>query len=433
MANQKQRSEKDSLGTIKVPSDSYYGAFTTRALANFQISNMRAPKMFKKTLGLIKRAAAETNLEVKQLDQKLAKAIIQAAQEFEEGKFDTEFRLDVLQAGAGTPFNMNTNEIIANRANVLLKGQKGKNSPVHPNNHVNLGQSSNDVIPSTTKIAALLLLQTLLEETKKLEKAFDKKATQFKTIKKVGRTHLQDAVPMTLGHEFDAYSKAITRSRKSIEKAAEDMHVIGLGGTAIGTGILAHPNFKKKVVEKLSKLTGLKLKNPENLTETTNNYAPFADFSNTLTLLASNLFRIAMDLKLLSSGPDAGINELDLPEVQPGSSIMPGKINPSIPESVEMAFYHISGNNETIKLAAMHGQLELNSNCPIIMYNLLQTEEILTNTLNTFRTKCIDGIEANKKQIKRLYDGSNCEATTLVPKYGYDKVAEMIKKGKLKN
>lgn len=425
------RTEEDTIGKIQVPADAYYGGFTTRALNNFQISTLRAHPSFRKALGLIKLAAAQSNIELKELDPKIGQAITQAAKEFLEGKFDTEFRLDVIQAGAGTPLNMNANEIIANRANVLLKGEKGKKSPVHPNNHPNMGQSSNDVIPSATKIAALHLLQPLLESIKKIEKALEKKSQEFKGITKVGRSHLQDAVPITLGQEFAAYKAAIERSRKMVEKASEDLTHIGLGGTAIGTGLNANPKFKKLVVAKLAKLTGLKLQNPENLTETTNNYAPFADFSSALTTLSSNLFRIAMDLKILSSGPRAGIHELTLPEVEPGSSIMPGKINPSIPEAVEMSFYFISGCNETVRLAAMHGQLELNTNCPIIMWSLLQTEEILTNVVDTFRTKCLEGISANKKHIKDLYDGSLCEATRLVPRLGYDKVAEMVRKGKI--
>ena len=430
MVNQKLRTEKDALGTIKVPASAYYGAFTTRALANFQISNMKAPAIFRKSLGLIKLASAKANLELKQVDPKLAKAIQEAAKEFSEGKFDTEFRLDVIQAGAGTPFNMNANEIITNRANVLLKGQKGKNSPVHPNNHTNLGQSSNDIIPSATKIDALLLLEELLNEIKKLENSLDKKAKEFKNITKVGRTHLQDAVPFPLSLEYEGYKAAITRSKKALERTAEELKEIGLGGTAVGTGFNAHPNFKKSVLKHLEPLTGLKLKNPENLAETATNYAPFADFAGALTSLAANLYKIAQDLKILSSGPDAGIGELKLPETQPGSSIMPGKVNPSILEAVEMSYYHLLGNNETVRIATGQGQLQLNSNCPIIMYNLLQSEEILINLIPTLRTKCLDGITANKKRIKELYEKSNCEATKLVPKLGYDKVAEMVKKGK---
>ena len=349
-----------------------------------------------------------------------------------EGKFDTEFRLDVIQAGAGTPFNMNANEIIANRANTLLKGTKGSNKPVHPNNHVNLGQSSNDVIPSVTKLAALQTLPSLLERIKKLEQSLEKKSKEFKTIQKVGRTHLQDAVTITLGQEFDAYRAGVARSRKQIERNSEDMYELSLGGTAIGTGFNCHSQFKKTVITILSKLTKLNLKSPENLTETANNYSPFADFSNSITTLASNLFRMSQDLKLLSSGPHAGLNEINLPEVQPGSSIMPGKINPSILEAVEMAFYKISGNNETIRLASMHGQLNLNTNCPIIMFSLLETMDILGNTLDTLRTRCIDGIEANKKHIKEVYESSLCETVALVPKLGYDKVAEMVRKNVLK-
>lgn len=423
------RTEKDTLGTQKVPSDAYYGAFTARALNNFQISGLRAPEVFRKTLGLIKKTAAETNIELKTLEEKLGEAIISASTEFLEGKFDQDFTLDVIQAGAGTSFNMNANEIIANQANTQLGGEKGTYNPIHPNNHVNLGQSSNDTMPSVTKLSALTLLKELIEEAKKLEESLNSKAKEFQPITKVGRTHLQDAVPISLGQEFDAYKVAIARARRSVERASADLHEIGLGGTAVGTGLNAHPEFGTTMVKKLSAETGLKLTNPSNLTETANNYAPFAEFANSLQLLGSVLYKIAMDLKLLSSGPDAGIHELILPKAQPGSSIMPGKINPSIPETVEMAFYQVAGNSETVRLAAMNGQLELNSNSPVIMYNLLQSEEILTNTLRMFRTKCIDGIIANKERIKELYDSSNCEATKMVPELGYDKVAEMVKNG----
>jgi len=421
MAKKTFRTEKDSLGQIRVPSNASYGAFTARALNNFQISGLRAPAIFRKSLGLIKLAAAETNTSLGELDKKLGKSIAQAAKDFSEGKFDTDFRMDAIQAGAGTSYNMNANEIIANRANKLA----------HPNNHVNKGQSSNDVNPSATKIAALLSLPSLETEVKKLVKTLNAKSKATKSIKKAGRTHLQDAVPISYGQIFDSYAKAIERSLKTLSAASEDLHELTLGGTAVGTGITAHPKFKTTVTKNLSNLTGLKLKSCQNLTEGATNYAPFSDFSNAVTSLASNLYRLAMDLKILGSGPYTGLAELKLPEVQPGSSIMPGKVNPSIPEAVEMAFYQISGNNETIRLASSNGQLELNTNCPIIMYNLIQSLEILTTTAEMFRTRCIDGLTVNKKRVKELYDGSLVEATTLVDKLGYDKVAEMVKKGKI--
>ncbi len=431
MAKQTFRTEKDSIGQIQIPSNAYYGAFTTRALNNFQISDLKIPKIFRKSLGLVKLAAAESNLSLGELDKRSGKAIIQAATEFSEGKFDTDFRLDVIQAGAGTPYNMNANEIISNRANTLLKGKLGTNNPVHPNNHTNRGQSSNDVIPSTTKIATLLSIPKLEEETKKLAKSLAKKSTKYKSLKKAGRTHLQDAVPISYGQIFDSHAKAIERSLKNVIKASEDLRELSLGGTAVGTGITANPKFRATIITNLNRITGLKLKSCPNLTEGATNFAPFADFSNALTSLASNLYRLAMDLKILGSGPHTGLAELKLPAVQPGSSIMPGKVNPSIPEAVEMAFYQISGNNETIRLASSNGQLELNTNCPIIMYNLLQSLEILTNTAEIFRIRCIEGLEVNKKRVKELYDGSLIEATALAEKLGYDKVAEMVKNGKL--
>jgi len=430
MTTKKFRTEKDTLGQIQVPTDSYYGAFTQRALNNFQISNLRAPSVFRKALGLTKKSAAEANMNLKTLDSKLGKAIVQASQEFLEGKFDNEFRLDVIQAGAGTPFNMNANEIIANRANVILKGIKGSNKPVHPNNHVNLGQSSNDVMPSVSKVAILLSLPELIKEVEKLEVTFDKKAKEFASLQKVGRTHLQDAVTITLGQEFAGYKSAISRSKKQIKHGSEDLKELSLGGTAVGTGFNCHPKFRAEITKILSQETGLRLSSVENLTEGANNFSAFAEFMNSVTTLASNLFRISMDLKLISSGPHAGFNEIDLPETQPGSSIMPGKINPSILEAVEMSFYKISGNNETVRLANMHGQLELNTNCPIVMFSILEAMEILKNVIGTFRTKCLDGITANKKHLKTMFEESLCSMVELVPKYGYDKVAEMVKKKK---
>lgn len=426
------RPEQDSTGKICVPKHAYYGAFTTRALKNFQISGIKAPDYFKKALGLIKKAAAITNGELGVLPKKHAGAIVKAVDEFIAGKFDGEFTLDVFQAGAGTPFNMNLNEILANRANEILGGKKGKYSPIHPNNQVNAGQSSNDVIPTATRIAALFALKELLPEMAKLEKSLSKKAKEFGKIKKVGRTHLQDAVPITLGQEFLAYAAYTKRNLGRIKAQSEELKELGIGGTAVGTGINTHAKFAARIVKNLSGLCGFKFKESKNKFELTSSHTTFLQSAGALKSFATDLNKIANDLKLLGSGPKAGLREITLPEVQPGSSIMPGKVNPSIPECITMIYAQVAGNEHSIETACNEGHLELNVMCPVIMHNLLQSIQILTTGTKTFREKCIDGIKANKARIKELYDGSLCEATALVPKLGYDKVAEMVKNGEFK-
>ncbi|MFH1218787.1 MAG: aspartate ammonia-lyase [Candidatus Peregrinibacteria bacterium] len=421
------RNEKDTLGTFKVPKNSYFGAFTARAQKNFQISGKTAPQIFQKSLGLVKLAALKANSDLKLLPPKLSKAIQKAAEEFVNLKFSPEFTLDIFQAGAGTSYNMNANEIIANRANELLKAKKGEYSIVHPNNHVNLSQSSNDVIPTATRLATLLSLPPLLNEIQNLEKEISRIATKYKNEQKVGRTHLRDAVPITLGQEFDSYKQAITNSKIFIENQAKNLRTIGLGGTAVGMGTNAHPKFKTLATKHLSALTGITLKSAENLTETTNNMAPFMNFSAALRSLATNLLNFSNDIKLLSMGPRAGIAEITLPEIQPGSSIMPGKNNPSVPEALEMVCFQVLGNDRTIELSAQRSQLELNAMCPIIMHNLLESIHILTNAIKTFTNLCLKGLKVNAKQIKKLLEQSLAQATVLAPKLGYDKTAKVIK------
>lgn len=394
--------------------------FTAKAKKNFQISGITAPEIFQKSLGMVKLAAAKANSDLKLLNSKQGKAIQKACQEFIELKFTRDFTLDIFQAGAGTSYNMNANEVIADRAKV------------HPNDHVNMGQSSNDVIPTATRIAALLMLPSLLNEIKNLEKEISKKAQAYKNTIKVGRTHLQDAVPITFGQEFDSYKEALKKSRLFIEEQAKNLQILGIGGTAVGTGLNAHPKFKNLTIKHLSKLTGIKFNSAKNLTETTNNMAPFLNFSSTLRSLAINLINLANDLKLMNMGPKAGINEISLPKVQPGSSIMPGKINPSIPEAIEMVCFQVLGNDKTIESAAQKSQFELNVFCPIIMYNLLQSMQILTNGIKTLADLCIKGLKVNKERVKELYDQSLCEATALSAKLGYDKTAKLVKSA-LKN
>lgn len=427
------RKEKDSIGEIKVSKEAYYGSFTARALQNFQISGIKAPNEFKKALGLIKKAAALTNRNLKELEPELAKAIIQASDEFINGKFDDQFQLDVFQAGAGTPFNMNANEIIANRGNELLGKKKGDYSPITPNNHVNMAQSSNDVIPTAIRMAALLKLKALLPSVNNLSKSFRKIATKSKNILKIGRTHLQDAVPIRASQEFEAYASAIERCYRYLQESFKHLEEVGIGGTALGTGITTHPDFRKNMVQNLNKLTGLKLKTNRFPMELTHGMNSFVIASNSLRVLANDLIRIANDLKLLVSGPYGGFSEITMPDVEPGSSIMPGKINPSIPECVTMISCQVTGNDQVISLAAQMGQLELNVMTPVIMFNLLFSMELLTNACSMFQKFCIDGIKFDAKRCQELLNKSLCLATGLSPYLGYKQTAEIVNEAITKN
>ena len=431
---QKTRTEKDVIGPVEVPLDAYYGSFTTRALANFQISGIQAPEEYRVALGLIKKAAAMTNKELGELAPAHADAIIQACDEFIAGKFNDQFTLDVFQAGAGTPFNMNTNEVIANRANEIIATKtkdksfkKGVYKPVTPNNHVNWGQSSNDVGPTATRLAALLRLPKLLTQAKLLSNSLYKKATKFNSIIKIGRTHLQDAVPIRLGQEFEAYASAIERCHNYIIESFNHLNELGIGATALGTGITTHPKYRPLMVQNLSKLTKLKLTPTKYPMELTNSMNAFTFASNSLRALANELNRLANDLKLLVSGPIGGIAEIIMPEVEPGSSIMPGKINPSIPECVNMIAFQVCGNDQTINLGVQGSQLELNVMTPVIMHNLMWSMELLANCCNMFRVFCIDGIKPDTKRIKYLFESSLCLATGLSPYIGYKVTAEIVK------
>lgn len=420
------RTERDALGTVKIPKDAYYGSFTARAAESFQISHIPASKSFKNALANIKKAAAQTNAELGELQKEHARAIIKAADEFMDGKFDDQYFLDVFQAGAGTPFNMNMNEILANRANEILGGKKGEYQPITPNNHVNWGQSSNDTIPTAIRVAALVECQQLLPEIEKLAKAFFKKGKQFKNILKIGRTHLQDAVPITLGQEFDAWGAAIQRSHDHIRQSFSHLQEIAIGGTALGTGITAHPKYRKLMTKNLNKLTKLKLTNTKYPMELSANMNAFTVASAALTTLANDLIRVSKDIRTLASGPAGGMNEIHLPEVEPGSSIMPGKVNPSIAECVTMVGLQILGNHHTVDAAVRHGELELNTMTPVILLNLTWSIRLLKNACETFRKLCIDGIKANTGQIEKLLDQSLCLATGLSPYIGYKATAELV-------
>lgn len=421
------RKEQDSLGTVQVPENAYFGAFTVRAKENFQISGITSPEIFQKALGIVKLAAASTNIELGLINKKEGMALKQACTEFAEGKFTSEFDLDVFQAGAGTSYNMNANEIIANRANELIGEGKGKYTFIHPNNHVNMAQSTNDVIPTATRISILLSLPALLSEIEKLEQELNKKTKQYSNLVKVGRTHLQDAVPITFGQEFDAYKEALTKSKKFIIQQSKELKILGIGGTALGTGINTDPQYRPLIIKKLSEIIKIKFKSANNLTESANNMNSFMNFSAALRSLATNLLNLSEDLKLMNMGPKAGLGEIDLPAVQPGSSIMPGKINPSIPECIDMVSMQVAGNDKVIELAAQKSHFELNVYCPIIMHNILQSMTILTNGTKTIREKAIKNLRINEKKVQEDFDNSLVLATTLAPYIGYPKTAEIVK------
>jgi aspartate ammonia-lyase len=419
------RIEGDSLGEKKVPASADYGIETMRALENFPISGMTALPVFIKATGLIKKAAALTNMELGELDRKVGKAIVRAADEIIAGKLRDQFVVDVFQAGAGTSHNMNANEVIANRAIELLGGKKGDYQLVHPHDQVNKAQSTNDVYPTAMRIASLMLLAEVYPVLDKLAKVLDKKGKEFDTILKSGRTHLQDAVPIRLGQEFTAYARTVRKCNRKIQHAAESLLELNIGATAVGTGFNADPRYIKLVVNKLSGLTGFKFKPAANLVEITQNTDAFLELSSTLRILAVDLIRIANDLRLMSSGPRTGLNEIRLPAVQPGSSIMPGKVNPVLAEMLDMVCFQVIGNDTAIAYACQAGQLELNVMMPIITHNLLQSITILKNAVAVFTDQCVNGIKANREQCRNYAERSLGLATALNTYLGYESAAKI--------
>ncbi len=421
------RKERDSLGELDVPSDAYYGIFTQRASENFKLSGIRASRNFIKALGLIKKAAASANVRLGQLDKTLGEAIIKASSEVADGKHDKEFILDVFQAGAGTPFHMNANEVIANRAIEILGGKKGDYKFVHPNNHVNMGQSSNNVIPTSIRISALLQLPELISEADGLAASFEKKAGEYYDVVKVGRTHMEDAVPVRFGQVFGSYASSLRRRIGSLNATSGALLELGIGGTAVGTGITAHPHFQMETIEELKKYTGFGFFPPRDNIELTWSCSSFAEMSASLRLLATELIKTSNDLILLNSGPKTGISEIILPEVEPGSSIMPGKVNPSIPEAAIMACYQAIGNDHAVAAASSHGHLELNVMTPLIAFDLLWTIKLLTNTCRMLRTSCVEGIKVDEKRCTALVEQSLSLVTALNPYIGYEVAAELVK------
>ncbi|MDP2210047.1 MAG: aspartate ammonia-lyase [Bacteroidota bacterium] len=427
------RLEKDSLGEKHIPDESYYGIQTQRALENFHISNLKAHNEFIESYLLIKKTAAIANKKCNVLDKKIADAIISACDEILSGRFIDQFVVDVYQAGAGTSFNMNVNEVIANRALELTGEEKGDYSLINPNDHVNMSQSTNDTYPTAMRIAVLFKLQKLLPTLQKLQSELANKEKEFIDVIKSGRTHLQDATPISLGQEFSGYASVLKKHIETINDSKKYLLELGLGGTAVGTGLNTPTDYRDVVIEELQKLTGMEFKKADNYFEAMQSMFPFVHLSNALANLSLDLIRIANDLRLLSSGPMTGLAEIKLPAVQPGSSIMPGKINPSIAEMLNMVCFQVIGNNTTISLAAQAGQLELNVMMPVINYNLLQTIEILTNAITVFSEKCVKGIEANRERCKNYSEKSISVATLLSPKIGYLKTAELVKEALEKN
>ena len=422
------RVEKDFLGELKVPNDAYWGVQTQRAIENFPISGIRFGRRFIYALGLIKMAAAQTNVELGLLDSKLGKAIVQAAQEVMDGKLDDQFPLDVFQTGSGTSTNMNANEVIANRANEILGSKLGEKGPVHPNDHVNMGQSSNDVIPTAIHVAALLAIdQDLLPALRELEESLAKKAKEFDPIVKAGRTHLMDATPIRLGQEFSGYQSQIDHGIRRISGARAALAELAIGGTAVGTGINAHPDLPGRVVEKISTATNTKFRVAENHFEAQAAQDALVEMSGAIRTVAVSMLKIANDLRWLGSGPHTGLREINLPAVQPGSSIMPGKVNPVIPEAVMQVAVTVIGNDVAIAVANGHSNLDLCTMMPVMSQRLQQNTELLANVARVFAHKCVDGISANVDVLLKHAESSPAIATKLNLIIGYEKAAEIAK------
>ncbi|MFH1756199.1 MAG: class II fumarate hydratase [Candidatus Latescibacterota bacterium] len=425
----KYRAEHDTLGEVKVPIDAYYGAQTQRACENFQVSSLRLQPAFIRAQAIIKRAAALSNMASGHLNQEAGKALVQAADEVITGQHDGQFVVDVFQAGAGTSQNMNMNEVLANRATEILGGKKGDYSRVHPNDSANMGQSTNDTIPTAIHISAYSEIHRhLFPAAARLEKALTSKAKEFDGIIKCGRTHLQDAVPIRLGQEFGAYAHMIKQGRLRVEHAGDALLEIPIGGTAVGTGLNTSATYKRDVIRHINKATGFRFRKAPNLFEAMQNLDAVVEVTGALRVLVTSLTKIANDLRLLSSGPRTGLGEIELPAVQPGSSIMPGKINPVMAEMLNMVCCHALGCDTAIQHAAQAGQLELNVMMPVVAYNLLLEIEILTGGMNGFTERCIRGITADEKACRYYSERSAALATALSPHIGYHKAAELAQK-----
>ena len=425
----KYRIEFDSIGKIKVPGDKYWGASTERSRKYFNIGDFLVRPIVIHSIAIIKKAAAIVNAKNKDLDPKLSRYVIKAAEEVIKGKHNDHFPLKVWQTGSGTQTNMNVNEVIANRAIEMMGGRMGTKKPVHPNDHVNKSQSTNDVFPTAMHISiAIKTKEKLLPSLKLLEKELAKKAREFKSIVKVGRTHLQDATPLTLGQEFSGYQSQLKKCIIRIENALKEIHNLAQGGTAVGTGLNTRKNFDKKVIKEISKITKLPFKPAANKFAALAAHDEIVNFSGTLNTTAVCLMKVANDIRFLGSGPRAGYGELILPSNEPGSSIMPGKVNPTQSEAVTMVCVKVIGNHNGITMAGSHGHFELNVFKPLIIHNILQSINIMSDSAKTFALYCIKGIKADKKRIKYLLDNSLMLVTALAPKIGYDRAAAIAKK-----
>jgi len=427
-SNREYRIEKDSMGPVNVPKEAYFGAQTQRAIENFPISGWRVERELIYALGLVKYGAAKVNLELGLLERRIARAIQKASDEVMGGKWDAEFVVDIFQTGSGTSTHMNANELIANRANEILGGRKGIYQPVHPNDHVNLGQSSNDVFPSCIHIASMLLLrERLLPALEGLQKALKKKEREFYPVLKIGRTHLQDATPIRLGQEIGGYAQQVASGIRRIRNAIESLAELPLGGTAVGTGINTHPLFAKRVISVIRKKTGYPFREAINHFEAQGARDASVEMSGALKTAAVSLIKIANDIRWLGSGPRCGIGEVRLPETQPGSSIMPGKVNPVIPESLIQVCAQVIGSDAAITLGGLSGNFELNVMMPLIAHNLLQSIRLLANGVDNFSRRCIEGLEADRERCEEMIEKSLALATALTPRIGYDEAARIAK------
>jgi aspartate ammonia-lyase len=427
MPDRDYRIEHDSLGQVEVPASAYYGAQTVRAIENFPVSGLRLQADLVTATVLIKKAAALANATLSRLDSEVARAIVTAADDTLAGALRDQFVVDVYQAGAGTSHNMNVNEVLANRASEILGEPRGTYARVHPNDHVNMGQSTNDVFPAATRLALLLGAGPLVEQARALAASLDRKSDEFKDILKTGRTHLQDAVPITLGQEFGGYAACVEHGAADVAVASEQLHELNLGATAVGTGLNAGDEFRRLVIDRLRRDTELPVVPASNLFRVTQSMGDVLAYSGAMRRLAVEVAKVANDLRLLSMGPRAGLTEIRLPPVQPGSSIMPGKVNPSIAEMVNQVCFQVVGCDTTIMLACDAGQLELNVMMPVIAWNAIHASTILREALRIFRLRCVDGIEADAGRARELLDRSTATATALSPFIGYERTAAIAK------
>ena len=422
------RIETDSLGEVEVPADAYYGAQTQRSLENFKIGTEKMPDALIRALGVQKKAAAMTNMEMAVMDAKIGDAIVNAADEIIDGTLANQFPLAVWQTGSGTQSNMNANEVIAGRANEVLTGTRGGKDPIHPNDHVNMGQSSNDTFPTVMHIAAAEQLHSaLLPALQNMHEEFEKKIAKFNNIVKNGRTHLQDATPLTLGQEFSGYAKQIEYGIARIEATLPRVMELAQGGTAVGTGINSKEGFAEKFAEQVSKITGLEFITADNKFEALAAHDAMVELHGALNVIAVSLMKIANDIRLLGSGPRSGIGEIILPANEPGSSIMPGKVNPTQCEAITMVCAQVMGNNTAVSIAGSNGHLELNVFKPVMIYNVLQSIQLIADSVNSFTKNCLVGIEANEKRINELMQNSLMLVTALNPHIGYDNAAKIAK------